>query len=215
MKGEFENGEVTSVGDKKRQFISKNSRDSTFLPHSFMIIFFLLFFLIPTYSYSQFFNKDDSFIENAGDAAAILLPVSAATTSLILGDNKGVWQFSKSFLLNLAVTGAGKALINKERPLQGGDFAFPSAHTSVAFQGASYIHRRYGFKYSIPGYILASFAAYSRYNAARHDEWDILGGVIVGVGSTYIFTTPREKRQIELTFSSGEDAFLLGFKYRY
>jgi len=72
-------------------------------------------------------------------------------------------------------------------------------------------HRRYGIKYSIPAYVLASITAYSRYTAARHDGWDILGGAIVGIGSTYIFTPPREGQQMELTFSSGEDAVLLGF----
>lgn len=181
----------------------------------YLIVFISLFLCFPIHSYSQFFNKEDSFIENAGDAGVIILPVSAAATTLILKDKQGAWQFTKSFVLNLAVTGAGKILINKQRPLQGGDHAFPSGHTSVAFQSASYFHRRYGFKYSIPAYVLAGFTAYSRYNAARHDGWDILGGAIVGIGSTYIFTTPREQQQMELTFSSGEDAFLLGFNYRF
>jgi len=179
------------------------------------ILIFLLLFLVPTHSYSQFFNKEDSFIENAGDAGVIILPVSAAATTLILKDKQGAWQFTKSFVLNLAVTGAGKILINKQRPLQGGDHAFPSGHTSVAFQSASYFHRRYGFKYSIPGYVLASFTAYSRLNAARHDGWDILAGAALGIGSTLFFTTPLKEKQMELTFSSQEDILLLGFNYRF
>lgn len=179
------------------------------------IIIFMLLFLIPDHSYSQFFNKEDTFIENAGDAGVIILPVSAAATSLILKDKQGAWQFTKSFMLNLAVTGAGKILINKQRPLEGGDHAFPSGHTSVAFQSASYFHRRYGFKYSIPAYVLASFTAYSRLNAERHDGWDVLAGAIVGIGSTWFFTTPLKEKQMELTFSSQQDVFLLGFNYSF
>lgn len=181
----------------------------------FLFIFLSLFLLNSQNSYSQFFNKEDSFIENSGDAAVILLPISAVATSALLKDKKGIWQFTKSFALNLAVTGAGKVLINKQRPLEGGDYAFPSGHTSVAFQSASYFHRRYGFKYSIPAYVLAGFTAYSRYNAARHDGWDILGGAIVGIGSTYFFTTPYEEPQMDLTFASQEDSFLLGFRYSF
>ncbi|WP_246054172.1 MULTISPECIES: phosphatase PAP2 family protein [Antarcticibacterium] len=201
--------------DHQYSEINTTKVKSQYFKNLFFLVFLWLFLLAPEDSHSQFFNKEDSFIENSGDAAVILLPVAAGTTTLLLKDKQGAWQFTKSFLLNLAVTGAGKVLINKQRPLEGGDYAFPSGHTSVAFQSASFFHRRYGFKYSIPAYVLAGFTAYSRYNAARHDGWDILGGAIVGIGSTYIFTTPREDRKMELTFSSGEDAYMLGFRYTF
>lgn len=200
---------------KKHTHNTESYNSDYYLKKIFLLIFLSLFLLAPQNSYSQFFNKDDSFIENSGDAAVILLPVAAGTTTLLLKDKQGAWQFTKSFLLNLAVTGAGKVLINKQRPLQGGDHAFPSGHTSVAFQSASFFHRRYGFKYSIPAYVLASFTAYSRYNAARHDGWDILAGAVVGIGSTYFFTTPYEEKKMELTFSSEDDAFMLGFRYTF
>lgn len=195
--------------------VSVSQDPGPFIKKLFLFIFISLFFLAPETAQSQFFNKEDSFIENSGDAAVILLPVSALTTTLFLKDKQGAWQLTKSFLLNLAVTGAGKVLINKQRPLHGGDHAFPSGHTSVAFQSASFFHRRYGFKYSIPAYVLASFTAYSRLNAERHDGWDILAGAAVGIGSTFFFTTPYEDRKMELTFSSGEDAYMLGFRYTF
>ena len=182
--------------------------------HLFILNFFVLF-LSSNHSYGQFFNKEDSFIENAGDAGVIILPVSAAATSLMLKDKQGAWQFTKSFVLNLAVTGAGKILINKQRPLQGGDHAFPSGHTSVAFQSASYFHRRYGLKYSIPAYVLAGFTAYSRLNAARHDGWDVMAGAVIGIGSTWFFTTPLKEKQLELTFSGEQDIFVLGLSYNF
>ncbi|MGW1456486.1 phosphatase PAP2 family protein [Salegentibacter agarivorans] len=181
----------------------------------FFVIFCCIFLLTTNNTYGQFFEKEDSFIEKSGDASVILLPISAFATSLILKDKTGSWQFTKGFLLNLAVTGAGKYLINKERPLQGGGYAFPSGHTSVAFQGASFFHRRYGFKYSIPAYILAGFTGYSRLNAKRHDGWDVLAGAAIGIGSTFFFTTPYEDQQMEVTFSSGDDAYLLGFRYTF
>ena len=185
------------------------------LRQSFLLSFFFIFFLSPTDSYSQFFNPEDSFIENSGDATAFLLPISAAATTVIVEDYKGTWQFTKSFALNLAVTGVAKVLINKERPLQGGGHAFPSGHTSVAFQGASFFHRRYGFKYSIPAYLLAGYTGFSRIHATRHDGWDVLAGAVVGIGSTWFFTNPREEEDVQLTFSSSDEHCLLGFQYTF
>lgn len=181
----------------------------------FLKVLFFVFLLSPIQSYSQFFNPEDTFIENAGDGTAFLLPISAGVTTLIIQDYTGTWQFTKSFALNLAVTGAAKVLINKDRPLDGGGYAFPSGHTSVAFQSASFYHRRYGFKYSIPAYILAGYTSFSRIHATRHDGWDVLAGAVVGVGSTWFFTKPREGENMQLTFSSSDDYYLLGFTYTF
>ncbi len=186
------------------------------LRHRFIVCFFFIFFLSPHEGHSQFFNPEDSFIENAGDGTLFFIPASAVATTLILKDYEGTWQFTKSAALNLVVTGAAKVLINKERPLQGGDYAFPSGHTSVAFQSASFFHRRYGFKYSIPAYLLAGYTGFSRIHATRHDGWDVLAGAVVGIGSTWFFTNPRKKEiDMELTFSSSDDHYLLGFKYLF
>ena len=181
----------------------------------FIFCLFFIFFLSPTQSHSQFFDPEASDIENSGDAALFLLPASAGATTLLLKDYQGTWQFTKSFALNLAVTGAAKVLINKERPFHGGGHAFPSGHTSIAFQSASFFHRRYGFKYSIPAYLLAGYTGWTRIHATRHDGWDVLAGAAVGIGSTFFFTTPREGEHMELTFSSSDEHYLLGFKYRF
>ena len=86
-----------------------------------------------------------------------------------------------------------KILINKERP-NGGDYSFPSGHTSAAFTGAAFIEKRYGYKVGVPAYLLASFVGWSRVNANKHDYWDVLGGIIIGYGSAYIFAKPINKK---------------------
>ncbi len=196
-------------------YTSENIIISLQLKRYILSFFLCLFFLVPIESHSQLFENNDPDIETSGDALLVLLPTSAVATTLILKDKQGTWQFTKSFLLNLGVTGAMKVLINKERPFQAGDWAFPSGHTSVAFQSASFYHRRCGFKYSIPAYILAGFTGYSRLNAERHDGWDVLAGAIVGIGSTWFFTTPLQEKQMEITFSGYDDMFLLGFRYNF
>ena len=182
-----------------------------------IIIFFCSFvFLAPDHSSAQLLDPDNEPTESAGDIILVALPASSFATTLILGDKEGTWQFAKSFALNAVVTVALKYGINKKRPLDGGYQAFPSGHTSITFQAASFVHRRYGFKYSIPGYLLAGYTAWSRVHATRHDGWDILAGAAVGIGSSFIFTDPYQQENMELTFGSGEDgAFLLGFSYKF
>ena len=111
----------------------------------------------------------DKTIETSGDVILIALPIATLATTFILHDKEGTWQFTKSLLLTEAVTYGLKLSINKQRPDMSNNNSFPSGHTSTTFQSASFIHRRYGFKYSIPAYVLAGFTAASRINAKKHD----------------------------------------------
>lgn len=186
------------------------------------LIFTFLLLLISKSSVAQ----DDSSreirfeknIQDAGDVIQLALPATAFLGTLIKGDKKGSWQFVKSFGTNLAVTYALKYAINKPRPDGATDgHAFPSGHTSVAFQSAAFIQKRYGWEYGIPAYALAGFVAYSRTEGFhdRHDAWDVLGGIIVGVGSSYLFTSEFQKEHFELSFSGENNAYQLGLTFKF
>lgn len=162
--------------------------------------------------------KREKTIQDIGDIAQFAPAAAALSTIFIFKDKKGAWQFTKAFATNLAATYILKYTIDKPRPEGATDGqSFPSGHTAVAFQGASFMQRRYGWQYGIPAYAVAGFVAYTRlegYND-RHDAWDVLGGIIVGVGSTYIFTTPYQQEHLELTFNSGNNTYMLGLKYKF
>lgn len=130
-------------------------------------------------------------------------------------DYKGTWQFTKGFLFNQGVTLVLKEALNKPRPFNNGDNAFPSGHTSTTFQSAAFVQKRYGWKYGIPAYLLAGFTGYSRINAQKHDGWDVLAGAVVGIGSAYLFTTPYQKKHMSLTFLSSYRGYVVGFKYEF
>jgi len=170
----------------------------------------LLLFL---YSFSNL-SAQNKTVEDAGDIILFALPATTLATTFIIGDTKGSWQFTKGLLLTEAVTYGLKYSINKQRPDMSNNNSFPSGHTSTTFQSASFIHRRYGFKYSIPAYALAGFTAFSRIDAKKHDGWDILAGAVIGIGSSYLFTTEYQKEHMELTFNSQEGSYLLGFNYK-
>lgn len=186
------------------------------------LLFTFFSFLYISHSFAQDENfsnqRAQQTIQDIGDYAHIGLPIIAGLTTIVLSDSKGTWQFAKSFSMNLATTYILKFAIDKHRPDGRTDgLAFPSGHTSVAFQSASFIQRRYGWSYGIPAYAVASFVAYSRIDGIhkRHDLWDVLGGVIVGVGSTYLFTTPYQKEHLELAFSTSKQNYLIGFRFKF
>lgn len=160
-------------------------------------------------------NAQNTTITDTGDILLYALPAATLATTFIIGDTKGSWQFTKGLLLTEAVTYGLKAVINKPRPDYSNQNSFPSGHTSTVFHSASFIHQRYGVTYSIPAYALASFTAISRIYGEKHDGLDVLAGAIVGIGSSYLFTTPYQQEHMELTFNGGKGNYLLGFKYKF
>lgn len=181
----------------------------------FFIVFLSFLLSLPSNTQAQLIEPKSQAVESSGDIILIALPASAALTSVLMKDRSGFVQFTKGFVLNLAITGGLKYAINKRRPFHGGGQAFPSGHTSITFQAASYFHRRYGLKYGIPAYALAAWTGYSRINATRHDGYDVLAGAVVGIGSSLIFTKPYQQKNMQLTFTSSDDQYLLGFVYKF
>ena len=90
--------------------------------------------------------------------------------------------------------------IKKDRPDGTGHHAFPSTHTAVAFNGSTFLMKRYGWKWGVPAYVVSSFVAWGRVKTDRHDWWDVLGGAAIGAGSAFIFTRPFVKN-VDVTIS--------------
>lgn len=138
-------------------------------------------------------NSQNNNIEKSGDILLYAIPISTATATIILNDDKGTWQFAKGFLLNAITTEGMKYFIHKERPNGFDDKSFPSGHTSITFQSAAFIQKRYGWKFGIPAYLLSSYTGYSRIQSKNHFFIDVLSGALIGIGSSYIFTTKYTK----------------------
>jgi len=157
-------------------------------------------------------------LEDTGDVLQLALPISAGIMTLVKKDYKGTKQLALSYGTTMVLTYSMKYLIKKPRP-EGrlNADSFPSGHNSSAFSGASFIQRRYGWKYGTYAYALATVVAISRTEApnGHHDGWDVFAGAAVGIGSTYIFTTPHAREHFDLGFSGGEDTYVLTFKYKF
>ena len=127
-------------------------------------------------------------VENTGDILRTLIPAVAYGTTFYLHDSDGRSQFYKSFFTSLATTYSLKKTISKTRPNGEDDEAFPSGHSSVAFQGAAFIHQRYGLKYAVTAYLGASYVAWSRVESDNHFTVDVVAGAAIGIASSFIFT---------------------------
>ncbi len=128
-------------------------------------------------------------VETAGDILQFAIPATAAGLTLTHRDGQGAFQLGESIAVTVGVTYALKYTINAPRP-DGGGQSMPSGHTSLAFTGAEFMRKRYGWEYGVPAYAAASFVAYSRVEARRHHVRDVVAGAGIGILSSYIFTRP-------------------------
>jgi membrane-associated phospholipid phosphatase len=128
-------------------------------------------------------------LETSGDVMAALLPATAGITTLALRDYDGSIQLIKSSALSLGTALVLKYAIDERRP-NGEDYSFPSAHGAISFSSAEFIRKRYGWEYGLPAYAVATFVGYSRIESKQHYFHDVLAGAAIGIGSSYLFTTP-------------------------
>lgn len=161
----------------------------------------------------QVVAQGKSSMEQAGDVLQVLIPATAYATTLYLDDAEGEKQFYQSFFTNLAVTYALKYAVNKPRQENNGKYSFPSGHTSAAFQGAAFIHRRYGLKYGLPAYLSATYVGWSRVEGEsdKHDFTDVAAGMLIGTLSSYYFTTPYK----DLVIRPELENQYIGFNVQY
>ena len=161
------------------------------------------------------YSQSNNGINTSGDVILFALPIAAAGSTLIIKDKEGSIQFLKGLVLNQAITFGLKLAIDKRRPDGSDTNSFPSGHTSTTFQAATFIQMRYGIEYGIPAYLLASYTGFTRIYSKKHYFLDVLAGAVIGIGSSYLFTTPYQQEHMELTFSNNENNYFVGFKYKF
>ncbi len=188
--------------------ITKRSQElgynlSMFIRYSLL---FLLLFVQPGFA-------NERTIEHIGDGLAVLIPATAYGSTLYLDDHDGRTEFYKSIGVSSATTIGLKYTVKRERPDGSDNHSFPSAHTMLAFEGATFIHRRYGFKYAAAAYLGAAFVGYSRIEADKHYLSDVLAGAAIGSLSSWFFTD--RYRHVEISAIAYRGAYGLKIAYEW
>lgn len=145
-------------------------------------------------------SAQSKIVQKSTDVLCLVPSATGLVKAIVEKDKKGILQLGLSSATTLAVNYGLEAVIRKDRPDGTGHHAFPSTHTAVAFDGASFLMRRYGWKWGVPAYALSTYVAWGRVHAKRHDWWDVLGGAAIGAGSAFIYTRPFTKN-VDLTIS--------------
>ena len=155
----------------------------------------------------------DSIEKNGDNIQLLILSLGLGSTLLYEEGNQGSMQFIQSFISSQIITEGLKLAIDKERPNGNCCNSFPSGHTSKAFMGASFIHKRYGQSYGIAAYIGATYVAYSRVHADKHFTEDVLAGAIIGIFSSNYFTTPYKNSTLTAVSYNGTYGIQLDIKW--
>jgi membrane-associated phospholipid phosphatase len=147
----------------------------------------------------------DSNVERAGDFLQVMVPAVAYGMTFYKDDEEGRTQFYKSFATTAGTTHLLKNTIDAKRP-NGGSKSFPSGHTSAAFQGAAFIHARYGLEQAWPAYAAATFVGYSRVDADKHHTRDVIAGAALGIAASFYFTPERlgNKQALFMPYTDGK-----------
>ena len=86
---------------------------------------------------------------------------------------------TEALFLSMAITWVGKVAFRRTRP-NGGNFSFPSGHTTAAFSSAAVLTVFYGWKGAIPGYALAALVTLNRLDSHSHFLTDVVMGAVIG-----------------------------------
>lgn len=156
-------------------------------------------------------------VETATDVSMFMPAATGACVALFERDYDGLIRLVKSGATAVATAYLLKYTVKKHRPDGSDTHSFPSNHAGVAFAGATYLLRRYGWKWGAPAYVVAVGVGGGRIYSKRHDVWDVLTGAAIGVGSAWLFTKPfvREHNTVLFPFFSGDGDYGVCFSMSF
>ncbi len=180
---------------------------------SVFIVTIFLVLALPNSSSCQTINTTEAI----GNIMQLAVPAAGYLSTFVFDDPEGRNQFYASFSANLVITYAMKNLVKKTRPNGLGHTSFPSGHTSVAFQGASFLWIRYGWKFGLPASIVACYVGWSRVEGEidRHYPIDVAAGAALGILSVLQLVKPFQERKLILTPLAASQIYGLSISYHF
>ena len=183
--------------------------------HGALVSMILRCVIVGTVACSTQLSAQGDNVENSGDYLSIGLPLLALTSTLAWRDDQpATLDFARSMVTSAWTTIVLKRAVDKTRP-NGGQYSWPSGHTSSAFVGAGVLQIRHGWKVGVPAYLLAGYVGWTRVDAEAHYYVDVLGGAIIGIASAYMFTKPFGQDRIALSFDRRDQEYVIGFSLQF
>jgi len=145
--------------------------------------------------------------------AEVAVPAMGYLYSLSIHDIEGVKELTYSCAFTAQLTTLTKNTVRRTRPDGSDSLSFPSGHAAGSFTGASYFHHRYGIKWGLPMYGVATAISIQRINGDKHYWTDVIAGAALGYLSGYLFCVRYPDIWIAPNFSSVHREASLQFSY--
>ena len=137
-------------------------------------------------------HADERDWAQASDIGRDGLMIAALAVPALHGDLEGVGRAGLAMGATRLVTDGIKSTIHEERPDGSDDKSFPSGHTSMSFSAAATLHKRYGWKYGVPAYAVATFVGAARVKADKHYVHDVIAGAALGGAAGWLLTNRKD-----------------------
>ena len=145
-------------------------------------------------------DKTFRFISNSSTPIGLCSPVTLFIVGAIQKDEllkRNSYRHAASLALSSGLSYILKISFQRKRPFvtypdiikksHGGSWSFPSGHTTFAFATATSLTLSFPKWYvAVPAYLWASTVAYSRMYLGVHYPSDVLGGIILGIGTSFL-----------------------------
>jgi membrane-associated phospholipid phosphatase len=149
---------------------------------------------------SHFADRSFKFLSKSVAPVTFVAPVAMLYAGSFNEDGsltRSGYKQALSILVAGAIGSTLKIMIHRPRPFKTYDFirakdgvgphSFPSNHTAFAFAIATSLSMTFPKWYVVgPAYLFAGLAAYSRLYLGVHFPVDVLGGIVIGVGSSLL-----------------------------
>ncbi len=172
-------------------------------------IIIVLIMAVPCQALAQKPSGGRKGVATSTDICVVALPVATLAGVLIAKDWKGLAEGAFTAGATAAATLILKYSIRETRPDGSNTRSFPSGHTAVSFATATFLQKRYGWKFGVPAYAVAGYVAWGRVFAKKHHWWDAAAGALIGAGSAFVFTTPFARNH-DLTITPVADGYYTG-----
>ena len=128
-----------------------------------------------------------------GDVVTGLSPFVSFGIAYFKDDTEGEKQWARTIAINEIVnTGLRVGLNNTSwgRRPDGSQYGFPSGHAGFVFAQAAFLQERYGWKYGVPAFVVASGVSYIRVREDKHRWRDVIAGGGLAYGISFLTVTP-------------------------
>lgn len=173
---------------------------------------------------NEMMDKIFPVITNSASPVTIAAPIGLFIAGISKKDKslkKNAYLVGGSLIFANAFTTALKYSVNRKRPFEtypfiekkssGGSPSYPSGHTTTAFATATSLSLSFPKWYVIvPAYLWACSVGYSRMYLGVHYPSDVLSGIIIGSGISYLsykgqnWLDNRKKEKLKTTIESGK-----------